>query len=216
MRATRTSNGVGRLLVPLLLLVATGCGGGGGGDRGGGGDAAELANRARQVARAWDGSYAADVWRAGFHINRARATATTWLFALGGYAAPLALAPALPSKLPEPPVENASGEVPGLPVRHLVRTTPDGRSVTVLALHGACDDGALVKARESGGSVVLSGYFKNPSQEGHCTKEAIGQRVTVRLARPLGDRVLLDAHTGRPIPVAGHPQKLKYGTRAGR
>lgn len=74
--------------------------------------------------------------------------------------------------------------------------------MTVIALHGACDDGAVVEALESRGSVVLSGSVRG-QEPGNCTKQAIEQRVTVKLECPVGERVLLDAHTGQPLPYAG-------------
>ncbi|MFF8731734.1 hypothetical protein ACF073_35415 [Streptomyces sp. NPDC015171] len=132
--------------------------------------------------------------------SRGPAAVPAWLFTLDGYASALKQAAVIPSPLPRPPIERAHG-VPGYPLDQLVDIAADGRSVTVVALHGACDDGPSVAVLETRGSVVLSGsvnHGKNDS--GNCTKRARLRRVTVKLARPLGDRVLLDAHTGRPIP----------------
>ncbi|WDV30833.1 hypothetical protein OIM90_03930 [Streptomyces sp. AD16] len=81
--------------------------------------------------------------------------------------------------------------------------------MTVVASHGACDDGPAVEALETRDSVVLSGSVKG-EEPGNCTKQAIEQRVTVKLERPVGERVLLDAHTGQPLPYAG-----PRGPRAG-
>ncbi|MFH9075071.1 hypothetical protein [Streptomyces alboflavus] len=135
--------------------------------------------------------------------SRGPAKVPAWLFTLEGYDSPLKRAAAIPSKLPAPPVEPVR-DLPGGPLDQLVRIAADRRAVTVVALHGACDDGPKVDVLETRGSVVLSASVKNP-EEGDCTKQAKKRRVTVRLERPLGDRVLLDAHTGRPLAY-GQPQ----------
>lgn len=76
----------------------------------------------------------------------------------------------------------------------------DGRSVTVVAVHGVCDNGPAVDVLETHGSVVLSVSVKEQTDSGHCTKQGKLQQLKVQLGRPLGDRVLLDALTGEPIP----------------
>ncbi|MGH3313697.1 MAG: hypothetical protein ACRDP3_24465 [Streptomyces sp.] len=131
--------------------------------------------------------------------SRGPATAPAWLFTLEGYASPLKRAAAIPSKLPPPPIRRAR-DVPGYPLHRLVQIAADGRSVTVVALHGVCDDGPMVDVLETRGSVVLSASVKSRQNGGYCTKQGKLQEVTVKLDRPVGDRVLLDAHTGQPIP----------------
>ncbi|WP_344525166.1 hypothetical protein [Streptomyces albiaxialis] len=130
--------------------------------------------------------------------SRGTATIPAWLFSLDGYDSPLKRAAVRPSQLPRPPI-GRDGDVPGLPLHRLVRVSPDGRAVSVVALHGACDDGAAVHVRETSGSVVLSPSVKG-QRTGPCTKQAKLQKVTVTLDRPVGDRVLLDAVTGKPVP----------------
>lgn len=75
--------------------------------------------------------------------------------------------------------------------------------MTVVALHGVCDDGPVVDVLETRGSVVLSASGKYLKDDGDCTKQARMQQVTVKLERPLGDRVLLDAPTGQPVRYKG-------------
>ncbi|GHC60217.1 hypothetical protein [Streptomyces flavofungini] len=135
--------------------------------------------------------------------SRGPAKVPAWLFTLEGYAAPLKRAAAIPSKLPTPPVKPAR-DLPGSPLDQLLQIAADGRTVTVIALHGACDDGPQVDVLETRGSVVLSASVKNPD-DGDCTKQAKKRRVTVHLDHPVGDRVLLDAHMGRPLSY-GQPQ----------
>ncbi|MFE9021039.1 hypothetical protein ACFYNL_21090 [Streptomyces sp. NPDC007808] len=137
--------------------------------------------------------------------SRGPATVPAWLFTIEGYDTPLKRVALDPSKLPEPPVEPA-GDTPSdalWDLSALVDVSEDGRAVTVLAHHGACDDGPAVDVLETDGSVVLSGYILG-SNDGPCTSELLADEVTVELDRPLGDRVLLDAFTGRPVPH-GHP-----------
>lgn len=131
--------------------------------------------------------------------SRGPATVPAWLFRLEGYDAPLSWAAVTPSPLPRSPIARSGGAPQ---VDRIVATSRDGRAVTVIALHGACDDGAVVEALESRGSVVLSGSVRG-QKPGNCTKQAVEQRVTVKLERPVGERVLLDAHTGQPLPYAG-------------
>ncbi|MFB6784645.1 hypothetical protein ACFCX0_47225 [Streptomyces sp. NPDC056352] len=132
--------------------------------------------------------------------SRGPAVVPAWLFTLNGYVSPLKQAAVIPSPLPRPPIGRAYG-VPGYPLNQLVQIAAGGRSVTVVALHGACDDGPVVAVLETRGSVVLSGSVKHRKDDGgHCTKQARLQQVTVKLARPVGDRVVVDAHTGQPVP----------------
>ncbi|WP_436739555.1 hypothetical protein [Streptomyces sp. BBFR102] len=134
--------------------------------------------------------------------SRGPATVPAWLFRLEGYDTPLRWAAVTPSPLPRSPVAR-SAELPPYQVDRVVATSRDRRAVTVIASHGACDDGAVVQARESRGSVVLSASVKGRETEESCTKQAVEQRVTVRLERPVGERVLLDGYTGQPIRYAG-------------
>lgn len=277
----------GAALSAVALAASSGCG-----SQKVAGDGTDvLADRARQVAVAWDGSTAAAAWRAGYHplgeavqlprgglrgqadkqayedqrfvlrgklpdseqehgevtwsggesltrplmrakdsyeiltdarvsrkphltvtgvklgemnlaTSRGPATVPAWIFKLDGYDSPLKQAAAIPSKPPRPPIE-AAHDIPGHPLNRLVQIAADGRSVTVVALHGVCDDGAAVNVLETSGSVVLSASVKGHKDSGTCTKQAKMQQVTVKLERPVGDRVLLDARTAQPVPYKG-------------
>ncbi|KMS77375.1 lipoprotein [Streptomyces viridochromogenes] len=281
---TTSSRTVG--ILTALGLFAAGCGGGAA-DAGTSEPAPDTGPRAREVARAWEGSPAAENWRKGYHpvadpvqlpedafhndadkeaytsqnfelrgdlpetpakdarvtwrngdsltlpLMRAReayeqldrnsspgprltvtgaklgettlatsrgpATVPAWLFTLDGYDTPLkrvALAPSKPPKAPIGPVGDLGNDLWEL--GKVVEVAADGRSATVLAHHGACDDGPAVDVLETDGSVVLSGYMVG-QKEGPCTAQLLAKKVTVELGRPLGDRILLDAFTGRPV-----------------
>lgn len=135
--------------------------------------------------------------------SRGPATVPAWLFTLEGYDEPLKRVAFEPSKLPKPPIGRAAG---GRTTRdgleelgRLVEVSEDGRSVTVVAYHGSCDDGPAVDALETNGSVVLSASIVGGNTGKICTMELRGEKVTVKLDRPLGDRILLDAFMGRPL-----------------
>ncbi|MEV3968681.1 hypothetical protein AB0K68_11155 [Streptomyces sp. NPDC050698] len=138
---------------------------------------------------------------------RGPATVPAWLFTLEGYSGPLRRAAVSPSGQPEPPIGPLGADVPTdvlAPLGGLLKTAPDGRSVTVVAHHGSCDDGPVVAALETNGSVVLSAAVTG-ADDGPCTGELRLEKVTVKLERPIGDRVLLDAFTGRPVPYTESP-----------
>jgi hypothetical protein len=133
--------------------------------------------------------------------SRGPATVPAWLFTLEGYDTPLKRVAVSPSKFPAPPVKPVD-DLPDYelwPLGGLVRVAGDGRSVTVIAHHGACDDGPAVDVLETAGSVVLSGSIVGTS-DGACSSQLLGDEVVVKLASPVGERIVLDAYTGRPVP----------------
>ncbi|MCX5097860.1 hypothetical protein OOK36_56545 [Streptomyces sp. NBC_00365] len=71
------------------------------------------------------------------------------------------------------------------------------------ATHGSCDDGPVVKALETDGSVVLYASVAG-ERSGPCPAVMTEQSVKAELGKPLGDRMLLDTFTGRPVPY-GEP-----------
>jgi hypothetical protein len=138
--------------------------------------------------------------------SRGNATVPAWLFTLESYDTPLKRVAVTPSKLPKPPIGQArQGATGGLrSIARLAETAADGRSITVKATHGSCDDGPIVKALETDESVVLYASIKG-AESGTCPADMIEQNVRGELSRPLGDRLLLDALTGRPVPF-GDPK----------
>ncbi|MGC4977958.1 hypothetical protein ACLQ2D_34390 [Streptomyces sp. DT199] len=139
--------------------------------------------------------------------GRGPATVPAWLFTLDGYDSPLKRAAVNPSRLPASSIEPLGQDVPTdvlAPLGGLAETAQDGRSLTVVATHGSCDDGPAVKALETNRSVVLSASTTG-SEDGPCTGELRGEKVPVELDRPLGERIVLDAFTGRPVPYGEWP-----------
>ncbi|MCX5601526.1 hypothetical protein OOK29_25590 [Streptomyces phaeochromogenes] len=139
------------------------------------------------------------------HTSRGLATVPAWHFTIKGYDTPLKRVAVVASKLPKPPVKPAPDLTEDLwKLAGLNTVSRDGRTVVLRAHHGSCDDGPGVDVLESADNVVFSAWIRNPS-DGPCTKELRAKNVTVKLDRPVGDRMLLDAFTGRPVPYEGSP-----------
>ncbi|MGP3770345.1 hypothetical protein ACTWJ8_05855 [Streptomyces sp. SDT5-1] len=134
--------------------------------------------------------------------TRGPASVPAWVFTLDGYASPLVRAAVEPSPTPRSPIGPAH-DLPGRRLDRLLDIADDGRSVTVVAVHGVCDDGPRVRARETRGSVVLTTSVVDREGEQTCTAQGKLERVVVKLRAPLGDRVLLDAVSGGPVPYRG-------------
>ncbi|MFD5182322.1 hypothetical protein ACFWMQ_06715 [Streptomyces sp. NPDC058372] len=134
--------------------------------------------------------------------SRGPATISAWLFSLEGYETPLKQAAVATSKVPEAPIK-PDRSIAGYPLNRIANVSRDTRSVSVVALHGSCDDGVEVDVLETEASVVLASTVKNSGDDDKCTKQAKMQRVTVSLKSPLEGRAILDARTARPIPYKG-------------
>jgi hypothetical protein len=80
-----------------------------------------------------------------------------------------------------------------------VRPSADGLTLTVGLGGSPCDTawGGLVA--EAGGAVAVGGWMRNPDQAQACAAMLVRRLAAVRLTAPLGDRVVLDAATGRPV-----------------
>ncbi|MEV0220144.1 hypothetical protein [Streptomyces sp. NPDC050704] len=142
--------------------------------------------------------------------SRGMAKVPAWHFTVKGYDTPLKRAAVAPSKLARSPIkalprDKASAELS--PLAGLVTVAKDGRTLTVRAEHGSCDDGPAVDVLEGEDNVVFSGWIRGVS-DGPCTMDLRFKKVTVKLDRPLDDRMVLDAFTGRPVPYAAPPGSL--------
>ncbi|MFE2540342.1 hypothetical protein [Actinacidiphila glaucinigra] len=135
--------------------------------------------------------------------SRGRARVPAWHFTLEGYDSPLVRAAVDPARQPRAPIASLSEATDeGWRLHGLRKVAGDGRSVTVLAGHGGCDGGPAVEVLETRDSVVLRGTVP-AADDGPCTKQLLIEPVTVRLDRPLGGRILLDAFTGAPMALGG-------------
>ncbi|MFI6938760.1 hypothetical protein ACIBI4_05780 [Streptomyces sp. NPDC050418] len=133
--------------------------------------------------------------------SRGPAQVPAWHYTVKGYGKPLiraAVAADAVAKAPIGPLLEESDRQ--RPLEGLKSVAGDGRSLTVLAGHGACDDGPAVTTLETDESVVLSASVRG-ADDGPCTAQLLVEELTVRLQRPLGERVLLDAFTGVPVEL---------------
>jgi hypothetical protein len=87
----------------------------------------------------------------------------------------------------------------------------DGRTLEMWLTNNPCDPaaewGGLVA--EVGDVAVVGGWIHDPHPAKDCAgggNFVQGQYVTVRLAAPLGDRVILNAATGTPALYPFHPE----------
>ncbi|MEV6192004.1 hypothetical protein AB0M19_06340 [Streptomyces sp. NPDC051920] len=132
--------------------------------------------------------------------SRGTATVPAWLFTVKGYDTPLKRVAVTPSELPRSPIGAIAERTDELmPLVGLDTVARDGRTLTVRAEHGGCDDGPAVDVFEAEGSVVFSASIRGTA-DGPCTSESRVEKLTVKLRRPVADRILLDAFTGRPVP----------------
>ncbi|MBC9715055.1 hypothetical protein H9Y04_21115 [Streptomyces sp. TRM66268-LWL] len=135
--------------------------------------------------------------------SRGPASVPVWYFTVQGYDQPLiraAVAADAITRSPIGPVEEQTDDL--MPLDGLGSVSGDGRSLVVLAGHGACDDGPVVQVLETDENVVLTASVRGRN-DGPCTDQLLIEKVTVKLKQPLGKRVLLDAFTGVPVELKG-------------
>jgi hypothetical protein len=80
-----------------------------------------------------------------------------------------------------------------------VRPSADGRTLTVGLGGSPCDTAWGGLAAEVDGVVVVGGWMHDPNAAQPCAAVLVLRLAAVRLAAPLGDRVVLDAATGWPV-----------------
>jgi hypothetical protein len=138
--------------------------------------------------------------------SRGRASVPAWAFILKGVSAPVIQAALPPGSYVTPntygtPTENVrplgTAFVGGEPVW----PSADGQTLTVGLPGSPCDTTWGGLDAEVGGVVVVGGWMQdqdlNPDQS--CAAVLELRKVTVRLAAPLGDRIILNAATGQPV-----------------
>jgi hypothetical protein len=145
--------------------------------------------------------------------SRGSATVPAWAFTLQGVSAPV-LQAALP---PGSYVTQYSFRQPAEQLGPLgkgfvgaVAATPaaDGRTLTLMLAGSPCDTtwGGLVA--EAGDVIVAGGWMHDPHPDAPCAASLVLRTVTVRLATPIGHRLILDAATGWPtsqVPLFAKP-----------
>jgi hypothetical protein len=145
--------------------------------------------------------------------SRGTASVPAWAFTLKGVSTPVIQAALAPGSYLTPYSYGSSPEKlaplgPAFVGGGPVWPSAGGRTLTVGVAGSPCDKawGGLVA--EVGGVVVVGGWMQNPNPEQACADVLELRRAAVRLAAPLGQRVVLDAGTGRPVtlePVSAAP-----------
>ena len=74
----------------------------------------------------------------------------------------------------------------------------DGATITIWVGHGACDGALQAQVVEYDDLVVVGGTHTPPSAGSFCTSNQLSTLSTLTLAKPLGDRVVMDVVTGQP------------------
>ncbi|MFF4423533.1 hypothetical protein ACFY04_22600 [Streptomyces sp. NPDC001549] len=134
--------------------------------------------------------------------SRSPARVPAWLFTVEGYDTPLIRIAVSPGEVVPPPVlplEDADGRTARL---FGLQGAPEATTVGVTAGHGSCDGGVAVDVLEGVGTVVLSGrILPGAALEPGTACDAMLRtlKVEVVLSRPVGDRIVVDATTGRAL-----------------
>lgn len=134
--------------------------------------------------------------------SRGRATVPAWAFTVPSLPEPIAVGALAPGSYQTQPDHLAglpAGGLDGFTGAGLGRVSADGRQVHVLVGKSPCDtrSGALVY--ETSTAVIVGGWTYNPHPNGPCAAVLEIASVPVKLARPLGDRVVLSVSDGRPL-----------------
>lgn len=136
---------------------------------------------------------------------RGSARVPAWLFTVAGYDAPFAHPAVAWPKFPGSPVKPLpdSYETGSAATGGPDSVQVEGRTLTVSVSHGSCSGPAEVKALETGETIVLAASVRPLEREKGsdqvCDLAIHMSRATVRLNRPVGDRVLLEARRGTPV-----------------
>jgi hypothetical protein len=132
--------------------------------------------------------------------SRGPATVPAWLFTVAELPAPIArvaVARTALSSVPIPSVPPVAAQDQGtvLGATRLIEVTGD--RLTVIVGMGGCQRDPVGLSYESADVVVVAGSADTTA--GECVNSLALKPVPVPLAAPLGDRVVLDAVTGRPL-----------------
>lgn len=136
--------------------------------------------------------------------SRGIATTPAWAFTIQGVSAPVirtALARSSYVTLPifSTPPEKLGPVGADFAEANAAAPSADGRTLTLAVEASPCATswGGLVS--EVGGAIVVGGWEHVPNPNQPCTPQGFARKVTIRLAKPVGDRVILDAATGEPV-----------------
>lgn len=132
--------------------------------------------------------------------SRGIATVPAWRFSIketGGTVDRVALADSAFTPMPE--IEAPAGDIPEGMVSAQMLDAAQGSTLTFTLGVGACDTDVRGMVHETDTTVVVGGTSRLQDGVQACTDQLVLLPVTVDLKRPLGDRVVLDVVSGRPL-----------------
>jgi len=134
--------------------------------------------------------------------SRGKAVVPAWTFTVPSLPSPITLAALAPGSYQTQPDHLPglpSGGLDGFNGAGLGLVSADGRQIHVMVGKSPCDtkSGALVY--ETPTAVVVGAWTYNPHPDAPCAASLEMGAVPVRLARPLGHRVVLSVADGRPL-----------------
>jgi hypothetical protein len=135
--------------------------------------------------------------------SRGPASVPAWHFTVAGLswqATQVAIAPgALAVQPVTEPIPAAGRNTEG--VSELTAVSADGRTLTFSFIGGACDTAWGGYRYESSTTVVAGSWEQWSAGDTPCPAVGVFRTIHVRLARPLGTRVVLDVASGRPLVI---------------
>ncbi|WP_353353320.1 hypothetical protein [Intrasporangium sp. DVR] len=129
------------------------------------------------------------------------ATVPAWSFAVKGLSRPIVVVATargvLERPVPPTPVPGLPSAEPGLSSADALVAASDS-TITVQIGHGACDRDLTGHAVEFADLVVVGGTHTPPDPGTVCTMQYLLAPSVLRLAHPLGERVVIDIASGAP------------------
>ncbi len=136
----------------------------------------------------------AELGDAPLRTGRGTIRVPVWYFTVKGVKGKFGWMAVAPSAIAPRPVQR-DGEYEEVMAYDLDPARP--RDLLLRYGHGRCDKIHGPRAYETDDLVVVDVDLENSGKP--CTLELIGARTSVTLAKPLGDRLLLDSGTGLPV-----------------
>lgn len=142
----------------------------------------------------------AEAGTAAVRTSRGLAQVPVWKFTVEGIKNPLArvaVSPEVTKPLPTPSIPEWDRDAALVSAQDLVEVK-DSLIEFRLGV-GACDKDITGLVWESDQAVVIGGKVTPPGPEMACTAQLMLHPVQVNTAKPIGERVILDAITGQPV-----------------
>ena len=139
--------------------------------------------------------------------NQGQATVPAWSFTVDGMSRSIVVVATAPGPLDRATPPQPLAGLPQAPAGFSPADSLDavsGSSITVRIGHGACDRDLTAHAVEFDDLVVVGATHTPPDPGTMCTMQYLLTPSTLQLAKPIGDRVVLDVVSGKTL-VLGVP-----------